>query len=392
MAKRVKRPAHPNRRTVSRLQREAMLQRWLRIGMIALFGVIAVLIGWGVYTEYVVKPRRVLANVHGDSIRMDEYEQAVSFREYTTNAYLSNLVDQRAGYASMDGQESMVQILDQQIQSAEMELQALPETVLQEMVEDRIIRREAAQRGITVTEEEVQLELERQFQYDRNPPTPEPVSIEATEGLTQTGAITDTEGITETAAPTPTAMTHEQFVEYSTSYFQALRQAIGFTEEDFRQVLEADLYRSKVEEALMAEMPTSTEQVHALHILVETEEEAQQVLARLEAGEAFEDLASELSLDTTSGQAGGDLGWFARGHMVEVFEEAAFALQPGETSEPVASQFGYHVIRVVDREEDRPLEEADLQQYQRALLEAWYQEQLDAEGVEIYWDQSLAPS
>ncbi len=392
MAKRVKRPTQPNRRTISRMQREATLQRWIRIGAAVLLGLIAILTGWGLYTEFVAKPRRVVAEVHGDQIRMDEYERHVRFREYTTTLYLSNLLNQREGYAALEGQEMMVQIIDQQIQSAQLELQQLPQTVLDELVEDRIIRQEAARRGITVSEEEVQLELERQFGYERNPPTPEPISIEATEGITPSTGLTITEGITETVAPTPTVMTYEQFVESSASYFQAIRQATGFTEEDFRQVVESYLLRTQVEEALIAEMPTSAEQVHAQHILVATEEEAREVLARLEAGEAFEDLAAELSLDTTSGQAGGDLGWFPRGWMVEPFEEAAFGLAPGQTSEPVASQFGYHIIRVLEREENRPLEGTDLQQYQQMLLEEWYTQQKNAEGVKIDWNQAAALS
>jgi parvulin-like peptidyl-prolyl isomerase len=384
MAKRVKRPTQPNRRTVSRLQREAVARRWLHIGVAAFFGLIIILLGWGVYAEYVAKPRRVVAVVQGDAIRLDEYQRAVRFRQYTTDLYIYNLQGQREGYAALDGQEFLVQYLDQQIQLAQAELQALPETMVEELIEDRIIRQEAARRGITVTEEEVQIELETQFGYDRNPP--EPVSIEATEELTAT------ENITETATPTPVPKTYEEFAEQSAGYFQAIRQATGFTEQDFRELLESSLYRAKVEEALMAEMPTTAEQVQALHILVETEEEAGQVLARLEAGETFEDLATELSLDTSSGAAGGDLGWFPRGWMVEPFEEAAFGLAAGETSGPVQSQFGWHIIRVLERDPERPLEEADLQQYQRILLDDWYLAQKEAGGVEVYWDASMAPA
>lgn len=96
------------------------------------------------------------------------------------------------------------------------------------------------------------------------------------------------------------------------------------------------------------------EQVKARHILVETEEQAREVLAKLDQGESFETLAQQYSTDEASKGNGGDLGYFERGVMVPEFEEAAFSLSPGETSGPVKTQFGYHIIRVEDFKEAQP--------------------------------------
>lgn len=87
------------------------------------------------------------------------------------------------------------------------------------------------------------------------------------------------------------------------------------------------------------------------HILVQTEDEAQAVLERLAAGEAFADLAVELSIDTGSAANGGDLGPLQIGAFVPEFEEAAVALEPGEISDPVQTQFGFHIITVSEVEE-----------------------------------------
>jgi len=89
-------------------------------------------------------------------------------------------------------------------------------------------------------------------------------------------------------------------------------------------------------------------EVRAAHILVPTEDEANALKARIEKGEAFESLAKEYS-KCPSGRSGGDLGYFRRGQMVREFEEAAFELEAGKTSEPVRTQFGWHLIKVYDK-------------------------------------------
>lgn len=91
------------------------------------------------------------------------------------------------------------------------------------------------------------------------------------------------------------------------------------------------------------------EEAHARHILVETEDQAKAVEARLKKGEDFAKVAGEISKDPGSGKEGGDLGWFTKDKMVPEFAEAAFKLKKGEVSDPVKSQFGWHVIKLEDK-------------------------------------------
>ena len=91
------------------------------------------------------------------------------------------------------------------------------------------------------------------------------------------------------------------------------------------------------------------EEVRARHLLVEKEEDAKAALARIKAGEDFAKVAGEVSTDPGSKTDGGDLGFFAKERMVAPFAETAFALKPSELSEPVKSQFGWHVIKVEER-------------------------------------------
>lgn len=93
---------------------------------------------------------------------------------------------------------------------------------------------------------------------------------------------------------------------------------------------------------------TPKEEIHARHILVKTEEDAADVVERLNRGAEFAELASELSIGPSKTQ-GGDLGYFTKGQMVKAFETAAFDLKKGDVSEPVKTQFGWHVIKLEDR-------------------------------------------
>ncbi len=92
-------------------------------------------------------------------------------------------------------------------------------------------------------------------------------------------------------------------------------------------------------------------EVRASHILVETEDQAKDIVKRLKAGEDFAKLAAELSKDPGSGKQGGDLGFFTKERMVPEFSTAAFALAPGQISDPVKSQFGFHVIKMTEKRE-----------------------------------------
>lgn len=91
-------------------------------------------------------------------------------------------------------------------------------------------------------------------------------------------------------------------------------------------------------------------QVRARHILVESQEEALEIISNIEAGAIFSEMAEMYSIDTATGVDGGDLGYFPRNAMVPEFEAAAFSLQIGELSPPVQSDFGYHIILVEDRQ------------------------------------------
>jgi peptidyl-prolyl cis-trans isomerase C len=97
----------------------------------------------------------------------------------------------------------------------------------------------------------------------------------------------------------------------------------------------------------VAKQQKPEEEVRARHILVESEPDAQAALKRVNGGEDFAKVANEMSKDP--GSKGGELGWFTKERMVPEFAEAAFKMQPGQISDPVKSQFGWHIIQVEER-------------------------------------------
>lgn len=125
---------------------------------------------------------------------------------------------------------------------------------------------------------------------------------------------------------------------------KALRDAYLF-QKIRPEVTEEEIKAAYDEEAAKL---AQTERVRARHILVGSEKEAKDILARIEKGEKFEDLAKQYSLDGSK-DYGGDLGYFTAPEMVPEFSKAAFALKVGDVSQPVKTDFGWHIIRLDDR-------------------------------------------
>ena len=363
---------------LSQRARKRRLRRILVIGTIAVLVLAVLILAWGLYDHYVLRPKTPVATVSGEPIRLETYQDLVKYRRWDYQNYLNRLENQKLQLsASEETQDFAMQYLDQQIKQLEGEMATLPTNVLNELIDYELARQECERRGITVSSEEVQSRLESQFGYDPNPPTPVPTPITSTTTVTPT--------------PTVEPMTYEEYVERSENWFKVLREQTGFTKDDFRDLLEDSLYREKLAEVIRSQVPTTTEQVHARHILVETHEEAEEVLKRLEAGEDFAALAAEVSQDESNKDNGGDLGWFARGRMVPAFEEVAFSLEPGEISGVVETSFGFHIIKVEERDENRPLTESQLQQARQQAVQEWFAERRQSEDVVRHWDSSMVP-
>jgi parvulin-like peptidyl-prolyl isomerase len=386
------------------------------IGLTVVSVVIAVVLGLGLYQEYVAKPASPVAVVNGVPIRTDTYQKMVRYQRFLIRNYTASLQAQKAQLdPTNESSQFLAQVLQQRIDEVQREMITLDVQVLDDLIGEELIRQEAAQNALSVTEQEVDEAAQREVAGGAGfvtapdatatavaaveatataasfTPTPLPT---ATPTLTVTAAVSPTTPaptVPPTPLPTPHVMTEGEYRESYKAMLDILRKEGGLSEADYHRIIEANLLYSKLQDLFASRVPTSDEQVHARHILVETEEEAQAVLARLEAGEDFVDLAKEFSTDESNKEDGGDLGWFPRGVRTPAFEEAAFALQPGETSDIVQTSFGYHIIQVEERDPDRELEPSFLERRQASALSDWLEEQRQSEAVERHWSSDKVP-
>ena len=132
-------------------------------------------------------------------------------------------------------------------------------------------------------------------------------------------------------------------------YFRDKLLLDDYLQQRVEEAVTDEAARKLYDETLAAVEPE--DEVRARHILVAEEAEANAIVERLEAGEDFAVIAAEASQDPGSKGQGGDLGFFTKERMVAPFAEKAFELEPGQTSEPVQTQFGWHIIRVEERRE-----------------------------------------
>lgn len=408
MANESKKPAPLTKKHLARIERERLQRRWILIGVTAVLFIVVGLIAYGIIQQQVIQPSQPVAVVNGEEITTREFQRQVSLARYFM---IQNAVQTYQFAQQFNDPEFQSQFISQlqQIQS-QLTPSLMGQQILDYVIEDRLIRQEATKRGITITDEEVDRLYKAWYDYYPDgtptptaslevrptstltslqqtlvPPTPTASAtpeITATVDVTGTPAVlaiptiettlTQTDVITPTVTPFPTATatpyTEEAFQEQANNLMTDLKNAAGLDEADFREAFVAGMFRQKLQDLVLADLMPEQEQVWARHILVEDEQLAKDIYVKLQAGEDFCALAAENSTDTSNKDNCGDLSWFPRGQMVKEFEDAAFSLEIGKMSEPIKSQFGYHIILVLGHE-NRPLSGSEFQQLKQTKFQ-----------------------
>lgn len=417
MAKQSSTPKVITKKHMARMERERRQTRLILA--IAITGILIVvgLVAYGYLKVNVLQFREPVEEVNGVKITTGEWQERVKFQR----VQMVNVYNQYAFYQQSFGFDYSQQM--QQVQTMLQTPDTIGQQVLDQMRDEIIIRQEAEKRGITVSSEEVEKAIQENFSFFPNgtptptitptelsyptltsqqltlyPSTATPGPTSAPETATPEVAATST---ATAAAPTPspvpqppTATSTPFTLEgFKTEYDKMVTdfKTYNISEKTIRSVYEADLLRKKLRDEITKDTPKSEEQVWARHILVETEEEAQTIYEMLTTGKKdFAEVARESSKDTGSGANGGDLGWFGKGAMVAEFEQAAFSQKIGEIGKPVKSQFGYHIIQVLGRQE-LPLTSTQYEQKKDTEFNDWLTTARESAKVTTYdvWKQRV---
>jgi peptidyl-prolyl cis-trans isomerase C len=167
--------------------------------------------------------------------------------------------------------------------------------------------------------------------------------------------------------------------------WQAQIAADRMTEAEYREGLRSALITQKMRDIVTAKIGPTAEQVHARHILVASEATANEILNKLKAKADFAQLAAQYSLDVTTKQTGGDLGWFSRGQLLQkAVEDAAFGLPDNQISAPVKSDLGYHIVQTLERVKDRPIDPETRFKLSEEAFEQWVQSLRKSARIQIF--------
>lgn len=399
MTKQSSTPKIATKKHIARLERERRQVALVTTISIIAITFVLILVGYGILDTTYLKLNQTVAEINGEKISLGFWQERVQM--YRLN--LLNTLQQYQYYQQSFGLDT-----SQQQQEITTQLQSdlfLGETVLNQIIDETLIRQEAEKRGITVTDAEVEEKIQGAYNFYPNG-TPSP-TVTPTEFSTPTlttdqkaffqptstpteALVTSTPSPTNTPQPPATAtstqiatptflpqLPTETATPYTLEGFQSQYadtlnnfKNVKVTEETFRSVYVNQIYREKLLAEITKDTPSTEEQVLARHILIKDVQLATAVYKKLKSGENFAEAASQYSEDTTSAVNGGDLGWFGKGQMVSEFEQVAFSQPIGEISEPVQSQFGYHIIQVIAREQ-LPVSASRYEQLKQDAFDNW---------------------
>lgn len=398
-----------SKKHIAHSERTQRQQRWIILG-VSLVGILVILLlVFGFIDQNYLQGLKPVARVGNEKISAEDFKnQAQLARIETVQQYDYN--QSMLQYAQQTGNFNIyfqAYYNLQSIQSQIADANTFASNYLDSMIEDVILRQQAAKLTppVSVSDAEVDEALQKLFAFFPNgTPTAAPTSTiwvtptySRTQlsvlGPTKTSIITPTEAATVTPASTPTqvptsalaitatpavtlgpvgtptAYTLEGYKGLFSDYVTSLKK-YNLTEKDLREYWKTQLLRQKMYDQITAGVAATAEQVWARHILVASEAEANAVLNRLKSGEDWSTIAADVSIDTATKSTGGDLDWFPKGVMVKEFEDAAFSLNVGEISQPVKSSMGYHVIQVLGHE-NRPLSSRYLNIAKQKVYNDW---------------------
>jgi hypothetical protein len=247
-------PNEPTRKQLSRAERDAQQRQRIIYAVGAVLAVVAVIILFGLIRESVLKPNEPVANVNGEQISTTEFQNRVRLVR-------AQLI-QQANFSQQIGDTQSVE----QIQTQLADPINLGSLVLDGMVDELLLKQAAKDFNVALAPDEVEASIEKEFGFDRNPPTPSPTN---TPQPTPTASAAVTQTATPPATPRPTSTPISK--ESAQQSYQEYLRAYGLSDQDYRKYTELRLLSDKVREAIGAAAPTTAEQIKFQYIRINSE-------------------------------------------------------------------------------------------------------------------------
>jgi parvulin-like peptidyl-prolyl isomerase len=356
---------YPSRRQLRKWNREQRFHRLLIGGVIGVVVIVLLILGFGYFRENVLRAREVAATVNGEQITVADVLERVKPR--------AAALDAQANFYQAQG-------LAQAATQIQLQRSNLPDQVLDNMIEEKLVYAEMAKRGLSVSDAEVDAGVRKDVAEQEalsSPPTPTPTPASSPEaGASPNPTSTPTAGPTPTSTAAPT-LTEDRFQ----SAYQSFLQKAGLTDAAYRELKRADLARDLLQKDIASSIPKTDEMVHARHIVVDNQDSLQQVQQKLSEGVPFDQVAKDFSTDTATRDKGGDLGWVPRGQQSTAFDNAAFAQPIGDVGQPIQAPTGTEIIQVLERDPAHPLTPEQVEGKSSQAYQTWYSEARGGDNV-----------
>ena len=370
MAKRESPQKVLTRRQVARHEKEQKLNKllvWSAIGVVAL---IVLIIGYGLVTELVIKARKPVARADDIAITAQAYQN----RLYYERLLMRRQLEVYQGYLfQLDPNDETMKDLYQQLQITASNLEnqlsdtmssLLGKQVLDTMLEERLVRKEAQNRNLTVSQDDVTLSIEQMLGYDRT--------------------------VTETVTDTTTIQSFDTLYQ---NFQDNILKASHFSEEDYRTMIETSLFRDQLHAIIGEDVIQTTDQVETIFFTADGEEAAQSLRERINNGEDTATLIEELNNDDSDLTAGYTLSWlplgYLGGQLGAAIEQVAFNTPIGKASEPTLGNDGQYYVIYVSGHEERPLDETLLQQAREQKYTDWLAQQKEERCEYLDWQDAV---
>ncbi|MBO36255.1 MAG: hypothetical protein CL612_00275 [Anaerolineaceae bacterium] len=379
------RPGELSRRRVSRSARDRKLRTWLLSATAGVAVMLFGLLGYGIVEKYWIIPQKTVATVGEHEISLELLQQHTRYRRsQMLNQYISYLdVLQYAGE-----QRNQVQDLLDQIDTELKNPVVLTRSIMDELVNMYLILDESRTRNIVLTEDEIETAIKMFFGYDSS-------ATDLSSSIRETDDIISATQSANIQSPTATPYTMDAYRENYKNYMDEIEVDTGMSESTFRSLFASKLRTEKLRGVIGQEQDyPEEEQVHVKHILLSLDnlDAASSILARALEGEDFDELAMQFSDDESNANIGGDLGWIARGQMVNSFEQVIFEAEKGVLAELVATQFGLHIVKIVERQV-RSLPSSIVEQRRMLAFNEWLLGVRSTTNIDILdWWEPYAPT